>query len=133
MGFDVGLFLANLLLAYFAADAHGAERQEQREWLLACVAGTWSCFTTRFLQLWTSAGGGDRYMERVWEDTVGFAGAEMIRRIVGIAHVEDFERLSDPETRARCERKALEFGRRMLVYPEHLRDVGTLCAIACEL
>ena len=134
MGFDIGLFLANLLLAYFAADAHGPERQEQRAWLLACAVDTWSLFKARFVELWTHAeGGSSEYMDRVWEDSVGFAGAEMIRRIVGIAHVEDFEGVADADTRARCERKALQFGRRMLVDTAHFRDVDVLCAAASEL
>ena len=138
MGFDIGLFLGNLLLAYFAADAHGAERKEKREWLLTCVEQSWSIFMLEFGVLWRGAGGAsdafiNAYMERVWVDTVGFAGAEMIRRIVGIAHVEDFERLTDADTRARCERKALQCGRRMLVDTAHFRDVDVLCALACEL
>ena len=57
----------------------------------------------------------------------------MIRRIVGIAHVEDFEGVADADTRARCERKALQFGRRMLVDTAHFRDVDVLCAAASEL
>ena len=34
-------------------------------------------------------------------DTVGFAGAVIIRRILGIAHVVDFESIEDPATRCK--------------------------------
>lgn len=36
------------------------------------------------------------------------------RRIVGVAHVEDFESISDPSKRATCERKALDFAKLLL-------------------
>lgn len=36
----------------------------------------------------------------------------MIRRLVGIAHVADMDRIEDPDTRAACEQRALRFGRR---------------------
>ena len=39
----------------------------------------------------------------------------MIRRIVGIAHVEDLDSIPDADVRANCERKALRFGRELLV------------------
>mgnify|MGYP001807714491 CR=1 FL=1 len=39
----------------------------------------------------------------------------MIRRLVGIAHVADMDSIADADTRAACERRALHFGRRMLV------------------
>ena len=39
----------------------------------------------------------------------------MVRRIVGVAHVQDMDCIEDEEARAACERKALKFGRRLLV------------------
>ncbi len=69
-------------------------------------------------------------------DTVGFAGAKMIRRIVGIAHVEDFESIADADARARCERAALRLGRRMLVDAAtfgSMADVTAAAEAACAL
>lgn len=34
-------------------------------------------------------------MNSLFEDMLGFAGAKMIRRILGIAHVEDLESIED--------------------------------------
>ena len=36
------------------------------------------------------------------------------RRIVGVAHVEDFESITDPGCRADCERRALDFAKMLL-------------------
>ena len=41
------------------------------------------------------------YMAGLWKDTLGFMGCEMIRRIVGIAHVEDLESIPDQERRGK--------------------------------
>ena len=54
-------------------------------------------------------------MKKLQQETLGFAAVKMIRRIVGLAHVEDFESISDTTLRAQCERKALHLAREMLV------------------
>jgi 5-methylthioribose kinase len=56
-----------------------------------------------------------RFLRALFEDTLGFAGAKMIRRILGLAHVEDLEAIADPERRARCEAKALRLARELVV------------------
>ncbi|XVF02423.1 hypothetical protein REPUB_Repub04eG0174400 [Reevesia pubescens] len=40
--------------------------------------------------------------------------AKMIRRIVGVAHVEDFESIKEASIRANCERWALESAKTLL-------------------
>ncbi len=42
------------------------------------------------------------FLRELLPDALGFAGAVMTRRIVGIAHVADMESIADPDTR--CER-----------------------------
>ena len=39
------------------------------------------------------------FLAEVFSDSLAFAGAVMIRRIVGIAHVIDFESIVDPNVR----------------------------------
>lgn len=43
------------------------------------------------------------------------AGAFIIRRLLGIAHVADMDSIADADTRAACELRALRFGRHLLV------------------
>jgi 5-methylthioribose kinase len=139
MGFDVGAVIGNLLLAYFAQGGHEAApgaRDAYREWILGEAEKVWSEFHDRFLALWRAAPSGDaypaslfasdddraamekergRFLRALFEDTLGFAGAKMIRRILGLAHVEDLEAIADPERRARCEAKALRLARELVV------------------
>lgn len=63
------------------------------------------------------------YMKNLFKDTIAFMGCEIIRRIVGIAHVEDLESIADQSKRAACEKKALSFAREMMVNPESVQDI----------
>ena len=47
----------------------------------------------------------------------------MIRRIVGFAHVSDFESIQDPAVRARCETRAFAMARTLLTEPERFRSM----------
>ena len=154
MGFDVGAVIGNLLLAFFSQEGHEEAphaRDAYREWILAQIPAVWDGFSRRFLDLWRRAPAGDayvsslfvsdddraametertRFMRSLYEDTLAFAGAKMIRRILGLAHVEDLEAIADPETRARCERKALRLARELLVGPAGYAGMADVVAAA---
>ncbi len=67
-------------------------------------------------------------LEGIWQDTLGFAGCEMIRRIVGLAHVEDFEAIATAEIRARGERQAISLARTLLTERTRFLSIGDLTA-----
>ena len=157
MGFDVGAVMANLLLAYYSQDGHAdkpGERAEYQVWLLDTLVSFWTLFEARFLELWRRTAGGDAFsaslfkdpageqaletfrqqtMSRLFRDSVGFAGAKMIRRILGLAHVEDLEAIKDPDRRAVCETRALRLAREMLVNAGLVKSVGELRKLAESL
>lgn len=143
MGFDIGAVIGNLLLAYFSqaghAEKHGA-RNAYASWILEQIIVLWETFAATFTKLWkerdAKRAGGDVYaprlyegqgdanaigpairtrLEAIWNDAIGFAALKMIRRILGLAHVEDMESIADISLRAACERKALTFARKILV------------------
>ncbi|KAK9286932.1 hypothetical protein L1049_015340 [Liquidambar formosana] len=137
MGFDVGAFLGNLILAFFAQDGHvdqGNDRKTYKEWILRTIEETWNLFHKKFTALWDEHknGPGEAYLPAIYNnpelqqliqkkfmidlfhDTLGFGAAKMIRRIVGVAHVEDFESITDASKRAACERQALEMAKMLL-------------------
>jgi len=47
----------------------------------------------------------------------------MIRRIVGFAHVIDFDWIKDPTVRGRCEAGALALARTLLTHPAQFRSM----------
>ncbi|KAL2939185.1 Methylthioribose kinase [Bienertia sinuspersici] len=137
MGFDIGALLGNLILAFFAQDGHANQendRKAYKKWILKTLSETWNLFHKKFIALWdeNKEGPGEaylshiyndpdvlqlvqtKYMQDLFHDSLGFGSAKMIRRIVGVAHVEDFESITDAAKRADCERKALNFAKMLM-------------------
>ncbi|XP_004496934.1 methylthioribose kinase-like [Cicer arietinum] len=137
MGFDIGAFLGNLILAFFSQDGHADQandRKGYKEWILKTIEDTWNLFHHKFTALWEKHrnGAGEaylpgvynnpevhllvqkKYMTDLFHDSLGFGAAKMIRRIVGVAHVEDFESIADAGKRATCERRALDLAKMLL-------------------
>lgn len=137
MGFDLGAFIGNLILAFFAQDGftdQGNDRKTYKEWILRTIEETWNLFDKKFTALWDEHkdGPGEAYLPEIYNnpelqqlvqkkfmkdlfhDALGFGAAKMIRRIVGVAHVEDFESITDASKRAECERQALEMAKLLL-------------------
>jgi 5-methylthioribose kinase len=67
-------------------------------------------------------------MARIFADSLGFAGAKMVRRILGLAHVEDLESIADPRLRSACETKALHLARHLMIERAAIGDVKRLRA-----
>ncbi len=154
MGFDVGAVIANFLINYLSHDGHeespGA-RDAYRDWVLVTVEAIWTMFRSKFLDLWRSNGTGDAYpaslfadaagaaaleaereayMERLWRDTIGFAAAKMIRRVLGLAHNIDLEWIKDPDVRASCEARVLTLARDLMVNTQHYPGIASVTAAA---
>jgi len=157
MGFDVGMLLANFWMNYFAQRGHeqAGNRREMRAWLLATLVDVWTVFCREFSRLWRSERTGILYQQSLfeeqhdvlaaeqalglvlrdaWVDALGFAGVEIHRRILGLAHNADFETIENQDLRADCERQALEFGRHLVVNRRSLhsmREVNELAEYLC--
>jgi 5-methylthioribose kinase len=156
MGFDIGAVLANLLMSYFASAGHerspGARRSFEA-WVLQTVQDVWTGFARKFLALWRGEARGDAYpatlfageagaarleaerqayMTRLFQDTVGFAAAKIIRRILGLAHNIDFEWIEDTRQRATCEARSLRLARAMLVDTTSFPTIESVTGAARE-
>ena len=156
MGFDIGAVIADLLMSYLASGGHErlpGERRLFEDWVLETVESAWNEFTRKFVELWRSEAKGDAYpvalfagqqgaaqleaerqayMARLFLDTVGFAAAKIIRRILGLAHNIDFELIEDPKLRATCEARSLRLARVMMVDAASLPTIGAITKAARE-
>lgn len=150
MGFDLGALIGNLLLAYFSQPSHlasGDDRASYQEWILSTIEGIWETFGTELRLLGQEHGGElfpvglfgepsmakpliDARLRAIFVDAIGFAGAKMIRRIIGISHVEDMEAIPDPAVRAKCEIQALSLAWSMVIQRRSLVDIQSLTARA---
>ena len=156
MGFDVGKLIANFLISFFSQRGHEPEpgaRDPYRQWLLQEAEGIWTGFRSEFLALWNDPqnAAGDAYpqvlhpdgaalaperelyLDALYADALGFCGACLTRRVLGIAHNIDYQNIADEAVRAPCEARALELSHRLLTDPGRFSAIGDVLAAAEEL
>ncbi len=152
MGFDVGALIANLLMSYFSQTGHErkvGERKKYKKWLLEIIKTIWIKFEKKFLKLWETENLGDaypkvlfkknskkmitekkEYMKNLFEETISYAGAKIIRRIYGFAHNIDFEWIENTKVRANCEYKASNLAIEMLKNTNSFKSINDLIKVA---
>lgn len=127
IGFDIGAVFANLLLNYAGQEHWSPDEQARkqfRDYLLNSIDAIWNKFDTEFRSLWaeqgvdrlasSAPGYREYYMKRILQDTIGFTGCKMVRRVVGLAHVADIDRISNDEAREAAQRLALRIGTELI-------------------
>ena len=155
MAFDVGAIIANYLLSFFS---HRGQALDDRpddycDWLLEQTRLLWTEFEARFIRLWQSNQGGEAFAQglfdtpdsgtaldsyrndftkKLFRDSLGFAGCKMIRRILGLAHVQDLESIADPGIRAHAETLALTFARLLLLQTHSFANISDVTVAAQE-
>ena len=154
MGFDIGAVIANLLINYFSQDGHETApggRDAYRAWVLETIETVWTQFEAKFLAFWRAHPDGDAYpvslfedpdsddrleaeraafMQRLFADTLGFAAAKMIRRVLGLAHNIDLEWIENPDRRAACETRVLRLARDLMVNTAAYPTIGAVTSAA---
>lgn len=157
MGFDLGAVIGNLIMAYLASAGHErspGERRAFEAWVAETIESVWGEFSRKFVELWRAEAQGDAYpatlfmgeagaarlegerqayMARLFQHMVGFAGAKIIRRILGLAHNIDFEWIEDTRLRAICEARSLRLARAMLVDTLSFGTIRAVTKAAREL
>jgi 5-methylthioribose kinase len=153
IGFDTGMFIANLLMCWYAKAGHEADvasRNSFRAWLLEQVTAFWRRFDAQFMRHWKACRGpGDGYpsshfadapgaaglhslqqdfLQDVWADSLGFAGIEIIRRTIGFSQIADFGAIVDVDLRSRQQGAAIALARDLLLQPARYPDVAALVA-----
>jgi 5-methylthioribose kinase len=123
MGFDVGIYLANLVMSYFSLKK---DENGYRDYVRGMIKDTWDKFASKFktnmlqnekkresLQ-WNYPDGmkhferyTDGFVKDLFDDSIGFMACEMFRRTVGLAKVADVAGIEDLERRAEIEEKIL--------------------------
>ncbi|WP_271460147.1 S-methyl-5-thioribose kinase [Pantoea leporis] len=139
MGFDVGSAIGNLLINYCCLPGLLAPREaaEGRERRLSDVQDICNQFASRFLELAKEKtrdvalaypGYAESFLRKVWRDTLGYCGTELIRRTVGMSHVADFKQIEDETMRTECIRSCITLGRTLILAADHVADVDALIA-----
>ncbi|WP_428542307.1 S-methyl-5-thioribose kinase [Profundibacter sp.] len=154
MGFDIGMLLANFFMAYYAQPGHAESegaRADYQEWILGVISEIWHGFCDEFSHLWRTERNGILYqaslfedqgdnlaseqalaarLKHIFEDTLGFAGVEMIRRTLSLAHIAENDLIEDEAMRAECEGRGLRLGRSLAVNRAAFADLDNVISQA---
>ncbi|MCL6596893.1 MAG: S-methyl-5-thioribose kinase [Firmicutes bacterium] len=140
MSFDIGTLLGNLALAWIAQEFHADDperRRSYRQWIEGAMREVWETFSREFTALWEERAHPewprrpyrDTFLARLLQESAGMGGAELIRRVVGLAHVMDLESIPDGERRAVAERMAISAGRTWIMERRGVHSVDDLVAL----
>jgi 5-methylthioribose kinase len=138
IGFDLGALVANYTIA--AARACALGNLDQMHWALSLAEQTWVEFEKEFRKLWPSRVDKrvftDLLLEeliKTWRaDTLGYAGAKMARRIVGLAKTSDIETL-EPNVREGAARAVLQVARKTTKERNQAKSWAILAKEAAEI
>jgi len=148
IGFDVGIYLANLIMSYFSLSK---EEMAYKEYVSSTIKDTWNMFAKKFknnmienekkkksLQFAYPNGLKDfecfvdKFIKDIFEDTIGFASCEMFRRTVGLAKVADIADIKDLEQRASIEIKVLETAAQLIKSKSKIDNIEKILTIIEE-
>ncbi len=135
-GFDIGALIGNLVMAWVSHFERSKDAAYQA-WILESIIKLYETFETSFLALWDATEQSavvekgfidpaglktyqQHFMRNILQESIGFAGAKISRRQLGIAGVADIRGIEEPESRARAEKIALSIGIHLV---KHYRDM----------
>ena len=149
MGFDLGMMLANLVMAYISQPAHRSPEglASYQGWILDVIKDLVAAFNAEFSTLWHGERRGVLFphslfedqqhdaslplqakTREIWEDALGFCGIEMHRRTLTLAHNADFESIEDASFRGELEAQNLKAGARLIMERRGIADVDAFLA-----
>lgn len=132
MGHDLGNLMANFMFAYVNGVVSGAEREapDFLPWLKEMAVSTLELFKKAFLELWELEaaqaykqvkGFSLHYLNEVLADSAACAGAELCRRIIGLAHVKDMAGIENLEHRERAEAICLHAAKILILNSKNIQ------------
>ena len=123
VGFDVGLYWANYLLSYFSH----TDNSDVQSGLKTAIVETWDTYTTEFKMDDTVQK--SCTLQKIFHESIGFAGMEMLRRIVGAAHVKDIESIAEVQRKLKVETAILKFGSTLVKQHQNIATINALIAL----
>src|SRR5579875_782964 len=127
-GFDIGQVFANLLFQVIV-------NNEKRNLFIKHIETVWHTFRDEYSQLWYEENKEplaktERFLygnlSKFFEDAIGFAGCELIRRTIGLAHVADLDLIEDDVKRLAAKQQTLELGAEMIKERKEIKELSAL-------
>ena len=154
MGFDLGMNIANYLMAFLSQPAHRKNSNDIKSfqgWILKVIEETVNAFFEEFTNLWHNSRRGILFPKCLYEDqdqttdyalnlvlkhilndAMSICGIEMHRRCLSLAHNADFEQIEDVTLRAKLEARNLLLGRELILCSNNIKDISELTSLASK-
>lgn len=119
MGYDIGNVIGNLIFSWINKIFVQPDSQRFLSWMEKTIAEIMDSFIEKFtdkydkevtLDIYKSEGFKSHYLNYVLSDSVGYAGTEIIRRVVGDAKVLEVTSVKDLALRIPMERTLINIG-----------------------
>ena len=142
MGFDLGHVVGTIFLNYATQFAHikdRIKRESYQEYLLKMVEDTWVNFENGFDEQWEKEADvlctpvfRKNFYKEILQDTAGYAGSKMIRRVARGTNLIDFLEIKDERDRAEAISRNLEIGKNLVLQRKSFDSISDLIRVCVE-
>ncbi|MBV7503953.1 S-methyl-5-thioribose kinase [Bacillus sp. sid0103] len=134
-GFDIGQVFGNLLFQVIV-------NNEKRNLFINHIETVWNGFEEQYTLLWRTENKEaasitftflNYHLRKIFEDSLGFAGCELIRRTIGLAHVTDLDGIEDEKSRIAAKQKTIELGKILIKQRKEINNLTAFIKTIKEL
>ncbi|MFK5975044.1 MAG: S-methyl-5-thioribose kinase [Sulfurovum sp.] len=143
-GFDIGAFIGNMIMSY---NSHSD--MKYKEWILDTIVSFYKEFEKKFLALWSETSESallvDGFIDReyldiykkefilnIFQESLGFAGCKMARRMFGIAGVADIRDMSDESQKQKAIEKTLTIATHLVKNYTEIKNIEEVIEVIID-
>jgi 5-methylthioribose kinase len=147
-GFDIGALLGNLIISYISHVAL-VLNEDYNQWILKTIEDTLIKFNQKFLALWNEQKESalvvdgfihdfdlleykKEFMTNILQDSLGYAGCKMARRMFGIAGVADIRDIEDKKIKDKAIKMTLDIAKTLVKTRKDITQINTVLHIIKE-
>ena len=141
MGYDIGNVIGNLFFAWANKYYTDSENTEFLTWIEKTIGEVTDKFKEKFSAKWDALvefplykteGFKKYYTDKVMADSFGYAGTEIIRRVVGDSKVKEVTSVTNVDQRVPMERALIQIGIKLIKERRTLKDGAAIKAVGKE-
>lgn len=141
MGYDIGNVIGNLFFAWANKYYTDSENTEFLTWIEKTIGEVTDKFKEKFSAKWDALvefplykteGFKKYYTDKVMADSFGYAGTEIIRRVVGDSKVKEVTSVTNVDQRVPMERALIQIGIKLIKERRTLKNGAAIKAVGKE-
>jgi len=141
MAYDLGCLIAHLYIGHVCQPVFAKAARAQAALgmnMLQLSADIWQVFSQQFVELartqavageWQSEVYIAQYVQELLQDSMAFAGVELIRRTIGLAHAPEWEGMGDEPALVPAARRCLLIARQWLLPAQPWQDIQSALSL----